>query len=397
MKNQSHIKGFTLVELLVVIAIIGVLIALLLPAVQAAREAARRSQCTNQLKQIGIAIHNMQDRKGFIPSAFYQADLAGEWAVKYAHLRPTDPANSRYRDRLSYLVPLLAYMEQATLFDRIMTEVNQADPHDIDPANPGWADDLFSANIATLICPSDGNRIRGDSTHFGSNSYHCCRGDIGYGNTCQNEARGAFNHGQRNTMDLGGITDGTSNTMGISEVAIAGSNTEMKIRGGLAQGLGVGAAPANYTLTNSYCWGRRGTNGELLAGTTVITSAELFNDSSATGQRWHDSRPIYTQFFALMPPNSPSCIGNTAAGILGGLTGITNNVLISASSYHSGGVNACMMDGAVKFVSETIDSGDSTAIPPVIGGVSPHAYSGKSIYGVWGAIGSRAGGESVSL
>jgi prepilin-type processing-associated H-X9-DG protein len=199
-------------------------------------------------------------------------------------------------------------------------------------------------------------------------------------------------------MDLAGIKDGTSNTVGIAEAAIGDASTENMIRGGLAQGLSVGASPANYTLKNDFCWGRRGNGGQFAAGTTPISSSDLYNESSRTGHRWHDSHPQYTQFFALLPPNAPSCIGTNPAGTVGG-TGTTSNsnFLISASSYHSGGVNICMMDGAVRFISDTIEHGDPTAIPPVIGGTSPHAYTGASIYGVWGALGSRAGGESTTL
>ncbi len=125
----QSIKGFTLIELLVVIAIIGVLIALLLPAVQSAREAARRAQCTNNLKQIALAAHNYVDANGSLPNAFFQRhNGVGWWSGG------------------SIFVPLAPYFEQNALYD-----ITNYDVHMYDDAN--WT--VSGTNIDTLWCPSD--------------------------------------------------------------------------------------------------------------------------------------------------------------------------------------------------------------------------------------------------
>ena len=125
------------------------------------------------------------------------------------------------------------------------------------------------------------------------------------------------------------------------------------------------------------CLARRGPNN------TVVGST-----SSSKGTRWGDSRNWYGIFNTILPPNSPSC-------------GSERNALISASSYHPGGVNVAMADGSVTFISDTIDAGDPTkfsgeGMPGFTVG-SPQRYTGPSTYGVWGALGTRAGGEAAAL
>lgn len=133
--NCRQKKGFTLVELLVVIAIIGILIALLLPAVQAAREAARRSQCVNNLKQIGLAVHNYHDTHGYLPAGAY-------WY---------NNNQSDQRNRGSILIRLLPYIEQQALYE--MFDLNFNPAHQTDPGGTP----LVQFRVPTYICPSDTN------------------------------------------------------------------------------------------------------------------------------------------------------------------------------------------------------------------------------------------------
>ncbi|GHT25680.1 hypothetical protein FACS18942_01340 [Planctomycetales bacterium] len=107
--------------------------------------------------------------------------------------------------------------------------------------------------------------------------------------------------------------------------------------------------------------------------------------ASQVGGRWVDAYPSYTGYYCILPPNSPSCFNNAAA---------SDYVHVSANSYHSGGVNVCLGDASVRFVSETINavSGGVTLSTQIVKGVN-----GDSPFGVWGAMGTRQGGESVTF
>ena len=144
MGRSRYGRGFTLVELLVVIAIIGILIALLLPAVQAAREAARRSQCVNNVKQIGLSLQNYHDKNGAFISFQYQ---------------PNNP-----NSRMSGIVGLLPYMDQQPIYDQIAsnsgTTLSAAGTNTYIAWGPTpWTNDYlpYRQVISACLCPSDGN------------------------------------------------------------------------------------------------------------------------------------------------------------------------------------------------------------------------------------------------
>ena len=135
--SGPHRAGFTLVELLVVIAIIGILIALLLPAVQAAREAARRAQCTNNLKQFGLAVHNYHDTYGSFPMG---------WMI--------DTSHSGNPSGWGWQVYLMPFMEQGTLFDAM--DPNQYSLYEVSNSlNPRNDCHILQTEIDSSRCPSD--------------------------------------------------------------------------------------------------------------------------------------------------------------------------------------------------------------------------------------------------
>lgn len=366
---RSRRDGFTLVELLVVIAIIGILIGLLLPAVQAAREAARRMQCTNQIKQLGLAAQNFHDVQQYLPNASYQKVLSkysshGNWG------------------RFSGLTVMLPYIEQSSLYTTFINNIEN-----IDSTCP-WSDGTEYATchqVGAFLCPSDGNGKTADGKR-GCTNYHLNRGDITL-NWDWDEYRGAFSNGAKHVMTFSDITDGLSNTAFFSEVCIGTTTNKEKIRGGqvLLGGAFNSASTSwdNFYFRPSTCASARGSNGEISKSFSVVTV-----DDQLLGQRWGDAQNPYTMFYTILPPNSPTCAKANE-----------NSVVTTASSYHSGGVNVCMGDGSVRFVSDTVDAGDQTNdLTSVVRNSSrPQDYSGQSVYGVWGAMGSSSGSETTSL
>ena len=193
---QPARRGFTLVELLVVIAIIGVLVALLLPAVQAAREASRRMKCTNHLKQFGVALHNYADTYKVFPNR--RGGFGGLQA-----------------NRISPFVQLLPYLEQKAMHDRIQAG-DPANPTAFPPGGPrgdaSWA--VWNTPPPVFRCPSDPAAITRGNSDKGHN-YVLCEGDqVNFVNTSTN-TRGMFT--RLACRRFAEVTDGTSNTLLMSE------------------------------------------------------------------------------------------------------------------------------------------------------------------------------------
>lgn len=352
-------KGFTLVELLVVIAIIGILIALLLPAVQAAREAARRSQCTNNLKQMGLAVQNFADIKKKFPDASHQVDFHGPGGL--------DDYGAG-RDRWGYICVLLPFMEQTALYDELIA-------NHVGTGNRPWSGNAFTrTQVAGILCPSDGGSQK-TPNDFGRVSYHCNRGDY-WLNWDWYECRGVMGRGNKQTHNFASVRDGSSNTMLISECCIGLPQGTLEV----PIGIGLGAGNSN-PMAPSQCLA-------LVSGNQFIGSVD--GGTYQVGWRWLDARSVYTQWHPCLPPNSPSCANGNGE----------DWALITASSYHPGGVNVVFCDGSVHFISETIDSGNPAMTPnqltPAPPG-NPQNYKGPSLYGVWGSLGSSFGGEPVEL
>lgn len=208
MHAYSHSRrAFTLVELLVVIAIIGVLVALLLPAVQAAREAARRAQCQNQLKQLGLALHNHADVKKRLPPG-------GEHDV---HRLSTGfgPSGDSTSWGPSWLVYTLPYMEQTSLFQQWDFTI---------PRARDGANGVVSATpLPALVCPSAGSSTQPyvNTVNFARGNYaaNCGAGNgFSTGDFDLNAERGPFHLGKYYGATFSDIEDGTSNTILLGEV-----------------------------------------------------------------------------------------------------------------------------------------------------------------------------------
>jgi len=345
-------RGFTLVELLVVIAIIGILIALLLPAVQAAREAARRMSCSNKQKQICLAMHNYHDVQGTFPQG------------RMADLSPVEGS-----DNWNGFVSLLPFIEQSALHD--MSQTN-------DWCNNPWDNnDLSTAVITDFHCPSDGGVKKAER---GGRNYMLCYGDSMHDNHTGHPnggRRGLFMGNQAPPNSFADMTDGTSNTLVLSE-SVCGDGTR-RVKGNVLRGGDNDILPVDRS-NNSFH--RRRANicdAQVGPGGEYLTTWNPRSDNEYRGFRWGDARPYFVAFTTVLPPNGASC---TYSG------GDSSGGCFSASSNHPGGVNAGLGDGSVRFVSESINYGFPDQLE-VEGGDSP--------YGVWGAMGSIKGGETVSF
>jgi prepilin-type N-terminal cleavage/methylation domain-containing protein/prepilin-type processing-associated H-X9-DG protein len=358
---MSSKKGFTLVELLVVIAIIGILVALLLPAIQAAREAARRSECSNKLKQLAVASQNFHDTYKRFPVATFERNF------RYTGTGAGINDYRNDRGRWSYLVSLLPFVEQQALYDDFMSD-------HLGITQPWSTNDLTRAKISTFLCPSDGPANGVGSGARQPTSYHCNRGDYRL-NWDWYECRGVFGRGDQKFHTMASIIDGTANTMLISEVKV-----------GVAGSARVGEALATgWAATNggppAPCLAREGPDG-------MLTGAVGGGDQ-LTGWRWADSHSVYTQWHVVLPPNRPSC-GN----------GTEDWAMITSSSYHPGGVNVAFVDASVRFIADSIDAGDPNAAEtslPLADPSRPQDYGGPSLRGVWGALGSSYQREAVNI
>lgn len=340
--------GFTLIELLVVIAIIGVLIALLLPAVQAAREAARRAQCTNQLKQLGIAIHNYHD--------VFRALPFGK-GLDYSMVLPSAPMYARWSTHSQ----LLMFMEQKPLFDSINFSLPPESPS-LDTMGMGFMpayQDPDRSNmtasrivISTFLCPSDGN-TGGDwpagNNYFGNEgTWLCDLCDQMPSTTAPGEmARGPFYN--RSCVNLSSMTDGTSQTAFFSE----------RIRGNGS------ASPRSdmYQMNNQL------TLDQTYQACTTLDTTMAMPMTSRIGACWVIGDMTCTTYNHVGGPNKRTC-----AGMPSDMSGSMANmsVQLPPSSYHPGGVNLLMGDGGVRFIK------DSIALP------------------AWRALSTRNGGEVLS-
>jgi len=317
-------KGFTLIELLVVIAIIAVLIALLLPAVQAAREAARRAQCVNNLKQIGIAMHNYHGSLGSLPSGM-SGCCNGTWQA--------------------FTLP---YLEQGALAN----SYNFMAPRYSEPQN----NTVVWSFVGTLLCPSD-SPSRPTSTAVGAANNgkitnHNYVANLGQTDTDQQQtingvpflgapfswiaaysnANHAASPNKGQVVTFANITDGTSNTILCSEVVVGKASD--------------------------------------LRGTTWWADSAGFTTQLAPNSTIPDA--MYSATSCGCTGTPPACNGNTPCVVVATLAPLFEG----ARSKHPGGVNTAMCDGSVKFFKNSISLATWRAISSTRGGevVSADAY-----------------------
>ncbi|MCA9137565.1 MAG: DUF1559 domain-containing protein [Planctomycetales bacterium] len=419
-RRVSFTRGFTLVELLVVIAIIGILVGLLLPAVQAAREAARRMSCSNNFKQLGIGLHNYH-------AAFKQLPQQGGGTGRgsdvqqYAWWRASDSAN---RLNLSPLVALTPYIEQQGLWDHIsnpslQTVTGAAPPANANPnGTPMWqpmgpSPKAFSTNpgyipwateVPMFRCPSDpGTGLPA----LGRTNYGPCMGDSysrfqqsHYDGNLQIPTTNGTAAAQAKSTHRGvfvpyspakfrDILDGLSNTIAMGEIITDLGDRD--VRGALVDH--ANGAGNDYVILNPmYCVDQNYLDparprfwcDAQSTGCTVPNPVRS-NNYQTRGMDWAAGfRSSVSHVYTVRPPNSELCIGAWAdhAGNF------------SASSRHQGGAHILMADGAVVFMTDSVESGDQR-LPVVDYRANTSREGDKSPFGLWGALGTRASKETI--
>ena len=337
--------GFTLIELLVVIAIIAILIGLLLPAVQKVRDAAARMSCSNNLHQLGLAMHNYESTHQKLPPL-------------YPFTAPGSTVQN-YRYTWSVLAQLSPYLEQTNIYNtmdltQMMYVTDASGVTAISPANQF----AVVQKVKIFLCPSDRGEAVSSAygvTNMGPTNYVACHGNGLLNSGSPINADGIFiaQHG----VTIPGITDGTSNTVAMSE-SILGSGGESVP--------GASAPPGDERTVYKYLGYLGALPSDAACAPAPTGPSQSWNGANHRQFMWASGEPRCVSFNTYYPPNSKNfdCVANHP-----GLPGYTAVGYKAARSRHTGGVNALLGDGSVRFVGN---------------GVDPQ---------VWRNAGTRAGGE----
>jgi prepilin-type N-terminal cleavage/methylation domain-containing protein/prepilin-type processing-associated H-X9-DG protein len=391
--------AFTLVEMLVVIAIIGVMVGLLLPAVQAAREAARRMSCGNNLKQLGLGLHNYHAAYNVLPMQMGGTRrLDGPGQVN----APGDNGLL-----LSFLVGLTPFIEQQALWEQVSNAYRNPSNQVFSPMGPQPNRGIgaqfyapFVTEINTLRCPSDpgfGLPAQGRTNYAGCLGDAIWRTNVGPINWNANQSqwnqnaalamrtrescRGVFV--PRQFTSFRDILDGTANTIAMGEILTDAGDNDIRTAPFRARNQeGVlrqpSACKAEIDLARPRFWN--------------LATIDVTTEDNRRGYKWACGLPTYTGMNTVLPPNREVCLIGANVAAAG---------VVPPSSNHQGGVHVLMADGAVKFVTDSIDAGDADSpngetvfVGAAVGNSAAPALPGSpSRFGVWGALGTRGNKE----
>ncbi len=381
-------SGFTLIELLVVIAIIAVLIALLLPAVQAAREAARRAQCTNNLKQIGLAVHNYVSQNNCLPlQTMFPTNEAVSWGWSYG-----------------WGLAILPNLEQTTMFNAFNFATglfgNSSTPSVYSTGNTTVA----YIQLSAYICPSDGTRIRPQAP-YGASSYMGNQGGPGglsaftgtivpqagcntiasnpgetYYNGSPNCNNGLWISGWGDNQNMGpigieNIRDGTSNTGMFSERLLGLNGGPQLPRNNPDFKRAVYPAAGGGGVIGMPWHGTQAQNLAFIQSCLSMPGITLSRNVSANGIYWAASYPwhvVVNEYLHNGTPNSVECQNPSEYFGASWLTLVGPTGSAPPNSNHPGGVNLCLADGSVRFIKDSVN------------------------LQAWWGLGTRNGGEVIS-
>lgn len=385
--ERGRRKGFTLIELLVVIAIIAVLIALLLPAVQQAREAARRTQCRNNLKQLGLGLHNYLSSFSVFPPGRLIPDFvkAGVVQSSYSSYSASVVGNSTWLGNKSVHLFILPYMDQANVYNLLNFSAGQMGQMTtgggVTPVNTNYA--AYATTTTSFICPSEPNYDR----RLGCNNYvYNFGGSTPYqgaeANNKQNIYSTTITLSNGKVVSAGGNGAFTTRSLGAEHFQDGMTNTVAFSERTMGSGGATTLPPAKSDVVT---WQGRTSPSTMLdpdvlyrdclSGTPFPASSFNFNSfgrwlgGSDFANGWMFAAYSGTMYNHVAQPNwkGTDC-GNFSA--IADTPG--EHAVISARSLHTGGVTGLMMDGSVRFFSDNVD------------------------LGVWRGLGTRDGAETVS-
>lgn len=407
-------RAFTLIELVVLILVLVVLAGLLLPATRRARPAARRMACASNLRNLALAALNYEHTFRVLPGAgcgIYLENKSKGW----------DRMATGSEGRWSGLVALLPQLEQQELYDKIERGDLESEsqsarwdcgPWGFDPTpRPGGRPYLDPRSldyrpaytqVPVLRCPADpGRPFSSGSNRLARSNYAFCFGDSLRGanstSTTQIHTRGGFSLGMQ--FPLADILDGTANTIMMGEIATpekAGSDTVKRMFQQRVQG----------HATDSVKWDADPMKGLDVEACSQSARGQKYTSSQGLyafrGFGWLDARIAFTGFNTILPPNGASCAPS-------GIGDESEGGIFSAGSHHPGGCHIAMFDCGTRFIGDDIDSitRNSSSSKSSFDAPSRFEWNGEwkttdnwkrpSPFGVWGAMGTREGGETMPL